>query len=317
MKNRIKVSVTTLLLFVLVLSMFFTTAGAQAQDTRGVPAPVLISPHGTRLDTTPTYKWYKVTGATKYEFQVWTGTTKVLDQSTKSGECSTTTCEKTPLVTLGYNVYKWRVRAYQITWSPWSAFKQFVLTPPSFSSNFNLGFGGWTRKVGANWNLYDGYMYTLGAVDQYSSAYYPKGQFTNFDYSVRIRGQGVYGGSPCIVVRMGNKVGYESEWYPGYSFCFDNSGFIWVSLSKDDGSYETLIEGKHTDDIKPYDWNTLRVVAKSSKFWFYVNGTFAGLVTNSYRSRGYVGVMARHSNYYYNEEVDVDWVKLDVIETAQ
>ena len=38
-----------------------------------VPVPTPQSPTGTITDTTPTYKWTKVTGATQYRYQLVTG----------------------------------------------------------------------------------------------------------------------------------------------------------------------------------------------------------------------------------------------------
>lgn len=316
------VKIRTILILMIVsflVTAFIPDASVIARNDplKGGTSPVLKSPHGTILDTTPTYKWNEVISATKYHIQVWKGSTKVFDKYPGSGICVGTSCTATPTYTLGYEVYKWRARAYiSGVWKEWSPYMTFSVSPPSFTSNFTMSYGGWAKKTGsAKWNLYDGYFYTVGTRNQFSTAYFTKGQYTNFDYSARIR-RLQDGHGACILVRMGNKVGYIQEWYPGYSFCFTNHGTYWVRLTKDDGTRVEVVDSRHSDKIIEYDWNILRVVAKGNRFWFYINGTFVGIVTNSNCPMGYVGVMLYLEQADYGE-IQVDWAKLTVIPTPQ
>jgi hypothetical protein len=93
-----------------------------------VPVPTPQTPTGTITDTTPTYKWTKVTGATQYHIKLVKGTTTVYIKSVASSACGTTTCTSTPSTALGLFSYKWKVQA-QVdgVWSAYSAFKTFTV----------------------------------------------------------------------------------------------------------------------------------------------------------------------------------------------
>jgi hypothetical protein len=97
--------------------------------TSTVPTP--RSPFGTIIDRTPTYKWSKVSGATRYQVQLKKGTTTVYAKKVGSSACVSTTCQKTPSIKLGYATYKWRVRAkVGGVWKAWSSFKTFKIIKP-------------------------------------------------------------------------------------------------------------------------------------------------------------------------------------------
>lgn len=93
--------------------------------------PVLVSPSGIITDTTPTFKWKKVAGATQYRFQVYRGTTLVYTKIAGSTTCGLTYCGKTPAVVLPSNKYKWRAQAaVGGVWKTYSSFKTFTVAPP-------------------------------------------------------------------------------------------------------------------------------------------------------------------------------------------
>lgn len=96
--------------------------------------PIPKTPYGTIYDRTPTYKWTKVTNATKYQYQLWQGTTLIYTKYPASSVCGTTYCTHTPTTFLGYKAHKWRVRAYVGgVWKPWSAYKYFTVAKAATS----------------------------------------------------------------------------------------------------------------------------------------------------------------------------------------
>jgi hypothetical protein len=90
--------------------------------------PTAQSPRGNIADRTPTFTWTKVSGATSYRFQLKRGSTTVYTKTVASSACGSSTCSNTPTTTLGYNKYKWRVRAkVGGVWGPWSSYKTFTV----------------------------------------------------------------------------------------------------------------------------------------------------------------------------------------------
>ncbi|MFH2039756.1 MAG: C39 family peptidase, partial [Chloroflexota bacterium] len=128
-----------------------------------VAAPVVIptplKPTGTITDTTPTYQWSKISGATNYLYQLYRGTTLVYTKTVTSGVCGSTTCSNTPTNVLPYaSTYKWRVRAkVGGVWKPYSVYKTFTVAMPTtgFNSTFNGSKAGWYNVKGT-WNIFGG-----------------------------------------------------------------------------------------------------------------------------------------------------------------
>lgn len=285
----------TLLVIMLIATLFPHGSALAISDSRTISyVPVLQSPRGTVLVTVPTYTWTRVSGATKYQFQLYTGTTKVLDRVPGSSTCVSTTCSFKPSSTLGYNVYKWRVRAMVAgIWNSYSAFKFFTVSTPSFDTQFNSGSTeGWARKTGGTWNLTGTYYQTDGLPDRWTDAFYSNGQFTDFDYSARVFRYG--NDITYLAVRMGSSIGgYYQAWYPGYVFGYTNMGYyaIWKLTST---GVEIAIADGLTPAINKNGWNTLRVKAVGNKFWFYINGTSIHNFQDTdadKRMRGFVGVV--------------------------
>ncbi len=96
------------------------------------PVPTPQSPSGSITDTTPTYKWTTVTGATQYRYQLLQGTTVVYTKTVAATVCGASTCSNTPTTALGYLAYKWKVQAMVGgVWNVYSAFKTFTVSAPS------------------------------------------------------------------------------------------------------------------------------------------------------------------------------------------
>jgi len=65
----------------------------------------------------------------KYNVQVVTGTSTVINATVSPSVCTTTLCSYKPATTLGYKAYKWRVRSYVGTvWNPFSAYAAFTVS---------------------------------------------------------------------------------------------------------------------------------------------------------------------------------------------
>jgi hypothetical protein len=84
----------------------------------------VYAPAGYVTDTTPTYTWTKVSGATKYEYQVLKGTTILNTYAVGAAACKGITCSNTPSSALEFGTYKWHVRAN--VGGKWQAYTPFV-----------------------------------------------------------------------------------------------------------------------------------------------------------------------------------------------
>jgi hypothetical protein len=94
--------------------------------------PTLKAPLGIITDTTPTYKWSKVFGATQYRYQLVKGTTTLYTQTVPSSICGVSVCASTPATILSYAIYKWRAQALVGgVWKTYSAYKTFTIESPN------------------------------------------------------------------------------------------------------------------------------------------------------------------------------------------
>ena len=105
-----------------------------------VPTPK--APTGKIADKTPTYKWTKVSGATKYRIQLKKGTKVIYAYAVPASACGSTVCTKTPTTKLTNASYKWRVQAMVGgAWKAYSVYKSFTInTKPKagyWSGSFN------------------------------------------------------------------------------------------------------------------------------------------------------------------------------------
>jgi len=291
--------------------------------------PTTISPTGTIYTTKPTYKWTRTANTTKYQVQVYRGTTKVMDFVRNSTACTGNTCQTTPTTGLTYAVHKWRVRAYvNGAWKAFSPFRSFTVKKPSsgFNSTFNGSFTGWVKNPGAAWKIYSGKYYgTAGALGKLSSTRY-KTAYSNFDYSARVRRIGGISGTTMpmngLMVRMGSSFkSTDNMWYPGYLFAYYDLGNLygtggyWAIWQRNSNGTSTLLYNGSTSSIAKNSWNTLRVVASGTNLKFYINGTLIRSFTNSSRASGTVGldmyrITGTTTTFY------ADWAKLTKLTTS-
>ncbi|MEI7847973.1 MAG: hypothetical protein WCK35_19390, partial [Chloroflexota bacterium] len=119
-----------------------------------VPTP--IAPAGVIADTTPTYTWSKIVGATQYQFQLFKGAALIYTKLEATSACGSTTCSNTPTTVLGAGPYSWKVQAKVGTiWKAYSAGKAFTfatvptpITPTGSIADTTPTFT-WSKIVGA------------------------------------------------------------------------------------------------------------------------------------------------------------------------
>ena len=101
-------------------------------------AATLVSPSGEITESTPTYTWNAVSGATWYYLKVNTPSDNVILEWYKaSNVCNGSICSAIPTTALSIGTYTWSVQ----TWSnagfgPWSGEMSFSLTVPAAAAAF-------------------------------------------------------------------------------------------------------------------------------------------------------------------------------------
>jgi len=276
--------------------------------------PVPVSPSGTITDPTPTYKWNRVPGATKYNIVVYEGTTSIYGGVFTSGICNATTCSVTPSNVLTAGNYKWRVRAYiGSSWKSFSAWKTFTDNPPeSFNSSFNGSAAGWSAVKGS-WGLYSGMYYrSLGLANRFATAKHT-GTYENFTYEARIKRSGACTGCANNLIIRGNPgslaVNYYA-WRPSYYFEYTNNGYFSVWEMSNGGTETSLKNWTTTGAIVKNGWNNLKVIANGNSLKFYINNVLVWSGSDSTLANGTVGL-----GFYRDTNTGTylaDWAKLTI-----
>jgi hypothetical protein len=94
--------------------------------------PTPVAPSGAITDTTPTFKWTKILGATQYRYELKKGTALVYTKLVGSAACAGAYCTNTPATVLSKGSYSWRVQALiGGVWRPYSTAKAFSLAGAS------------------------------------------------------------------------------------------------------------------------------------------------------------------------------------------
>jgi len=289
-----------------------TVTGAGLDEAVGVP--IQLAPKGTIYDRTPTYKWTRVQGASKYWIQVkQSGIGNPFidkDNLTSRSYCDPKTCSVTFPTTLGYKLYKWRVKAYINYWKQWSAWEPFVVAPSAegFYTNFTNNANGWVVHNGT-WLLQENTYYTTtGKTDQAATISHT-GNYSTFTYEAKMKRRGCPGCANVLIIR-GNPgtIDPEGWWYTEYTFDYTNSGFF--SVWRDYHGTQNKLKGwTSTSAINKGGWNTLKVTASGGNFHFYINGHLVWAGSDSNYASGRVGI----GMFKYNTTSDklwVDWAKL-------
>jgi len=92
--------------------------------------PIIIAPHRTEADTTPTYSWSNLGSPTQYQYQLFKGTKLIYSKVVASNICNATICSNTPGTNLAYGTYKWSIRSMiNGTWNSYSPYTDFSISP--------------------------------------------------------------------------------------------------------------------------------------------------------------------------------------------
>jgi hypothetical protein len=318
MKGLLKVCVLIPVLITMMIAVVFPLSAVDAQDgLRGAP-PVPDRPHGIITDTTPTYRWTKIEGATSYQYQVWSGATKVLDRTPATSSCGWEFCSRTPDLELDYKAYKWRVRAMTGgIWSAWSAYMDFLVSPPSFYSSFNGSKAGWQAIGTSVWHTNDTTLYTYPEhAGDYSAIYNTNGMYTDFTYSASFKSKGLALLDQFLVFRAGTHINpVNGDWFPAYVFGITGEYMVGVFKIDETGDYFVI---HNWDGLGPINtgYNTLKVTAKGDSFRCYLNGVLVVSFTDDDFPRGLVGLKA-YKDFETNNAFIVDWAMMKVLTTPQ
>ena len=314
LKNRVlNTSCLVFMLTALLAGVLFT----HAQALKGGDVPTLKTPYGYIIDTTPSYKWTLATDATNYQLQLYQGATLIYTKTYGNSFCGVTTCVRAPADVLALGKYKWRVRAkIGGLWKVWSGYKYFDLVEPSlsFNSNFNDSMKGWMRKGGGSWHVTTTALYTEGSTDVATSIYRTTGNYTNFTYEASIRRTVNGPQANYLAVRMGNCLDDYKQWYPGYIFGYTNDGKVSIWRYDTESSSTPIVHFEETDDVNPYGWNTVKVVANGSNFKYYINNVLQADFSDATYPSGMVGFQMYTPGAPLGE-FEVDWARLQVIST--
>jgi len=317
MVKHLRRNLAFILAIVFVLGSIFPIHQVQAEGTRGVIIPLTRAPVGTILDRTPAYTWKAVAGVSAYQFQVWQGTTRLLNRVVDAGACGYPVCSRTPDYTLGFQEYKWRLRALSAgTWQPWTEFVVFNVSPPPFFSGFNGSMHGWKVKGSVVWSLLPTSVVTRGKQDYFANLYRFTGRYTDFVFTARLK-RTTANGASCVNFRMGSALDpVDNAWYPGYRFCLSESWQYFVERVDGPDRFMYLVSPTSSSVILYNNWNDLTVSAEGKKFVFYVNGTLLSTIEDETYKRGFVGISMFKSSSI-STKLEADWARLIVLEKGQ
>ena len=287
-----------------------TYSASKTFTITNIPAP--LSPSGTISDTTPTFTWKRISGATQYNYILYKGSATVYNKTVASSACgsSSVNCSNTPTTVLSAGAYNWKVRAYVGgMWRSFSSSKSFTVTILSgFDSEFTSNASGWS-PLKASWSLGSGYYQTLGVSGAVASSIHTS-TYSTITYQVRFRRTGC---SSCasIIYFRGNPSPLDSygTWYNGYRLSVSNDGEFNVGYYKN-GVWYFLVPWT-TSSAVTSSWNTLKVTMNGNFIQLFINGTRVAWGTVNVFSSGRVGIAVFNDSSTGNH-LYVDWAKLSL-----
>lgn len=236
--------------------------------------------------------------ATMYRVEIFDFMTGDIYTVKGPGTCDAWYCYLQPPTKLStYNepttggVFVWRVQEKAFgSWNSWSDYNFFYVMSKGFSSTFDADRLKW-QDVYGTWTLKNGYLKTLGTSPHLWDSVMQREYFKNFDYTVTMKRKGVYDhASGVIILGIPNPLDSNKEWNDGYYFLYGNNQ-VWGVWKNINGAITWMSGGWVPEAaIKPYDWNTLRLVGNYPYLDFWINGTYTGWFLDTSFSYGMVGV---------------------------
>jgi hypothetical protein len=278
-------------------------------------APTLIAPTGTIMDTTPTYSWSKLTGATQYQYALLKGTTPVYTMTVAASACGTTVnCVQTPTSVLSLGAYTWKVRALIAgVWKPFSAVKAFTLIN-GFNSQFTTDAVGWIPQNGA-WTLGSGFYQSLGLAGKYVSTAYAA-SYPTFTYEVKLLRTGCVGCESVIFFRGApSPINSVGDWNNAYELGISNDGYYYLGYQRNNAW--TFIQDWTANPAITSGWNTVKVTMNGGFIHIFINGVQIGYGTNfTLFNTGRVGVGYFRSTTSTGDSLKIDYATLNAVAPA-
>lgn len=178
-----------------------------------------------------------------------------------------------------------------------------------FNSQFNGTSSGWTSHSGV-WATDAAFYWTNGLVNAWATTSYGA-SYTNFDYQAKLWRYGCTGCSNQVIVR-GNPTPLEANygWPNYYIFQYNRAGqySVWKVVN---GVATALQPWTTTSAILQGNaWNTLRVFASGSTFYYYINGYLIWAGSDATFSGGRVGLGMYRDSTSTGNSLFVDWATL-------
>ncbi|MEA5079841.1 MAG: DUF1080 domain-containing protein [Anaerolineaceae bacterium] len=274
----------------------------------------------------PTYTWTPIQKATKYQLQVLSGSSTILDTTISSSACSTT-CIYHPVKALPFSSFKWRVRAYiGSAWASFSPYTSFTVSNGlAFVSNFDAedpnwiaGYGDWDYDsdcyYGNGEGCYSGHFHGFSLDDPDATTYqinaYYDQDFSDFDYTVKnFRSENPTRDNIIYFRGDPNELATQNQWRTGYIFEFTNTGRYTLRINNKEKDVLTFWSGS-TTAINKDDWNTVRVRAVGPHIQIFINGEKILDVYDSTLRSGSIGFGASGQNTSF--EFDIDSVQVTI-----
>lgn len=279
------------------------------------PIPDLFLPEGSIADTTPTYTWSEVAGATQYRYELIKSGITLYTKTVPASVCINRICTHTPPNILSNATtsiaYKWRVQSMvNGVWATNSLYKSFNIYKlgPAFGSQFHSDLTGWTPLKGT-WDIEDHAYYHSTGLYGYASSSAHAGNYATLDYQVLMKRTGCEYCANILFVR-GKPAQLDSHYYwkNGYIFEYTNDRYFLVG-NLINGSYSALKYWTYTTAIKRTTWNKLRVIAVGYQLNFYINDRLVWSGIDSSQVYGQVGV-GMYKDGSGGTHLYVDWAKL-------
>jgi len=281
--------------------------------------PVQVFPSGAIPISNVIYIWTPVKNATKYQLQVFRGSTRVYNHAFDASVCKAGTCSVNPSKSLVNGTFDWRVRAYvggqYRAFSPKLRFKVNVLSS-GFFSTFNTNSNGWVVHQGT-WKLESANYFTTPGIAGKVSSISHTGNYSTLTYRARLKRTGCVGCANALIIRGTPYLDGVGWWRTSYTFDYTNGGVF--SVWRDYRGSSTELKGwTKTDAIEQNGWNILKVTANGSRLKFYINGVLVWSGIDSDYPSGRVGIAMYRTPTSTGDKLWVDWAKLttSVADTA-
>jgi len=293
-----------------VLCLVVTTVFAQAEPPGRTP-PTLgwdLIPDAdpspamgvVQFDTTPEFRFTELVGATAYKIQVFNNYDNTLLYTYKgAGVCEGGYCTLTPTSVLGIKKrnstsgnYYWQVKAKDggFWQTSWSSPIYLIVLSDGFVSTFNVDKKGW-KPVNGEWSITSGsYLKGVAPVVGKWQSIFQKNFTNDFTYQVRMKKPA--GNNVNAIMIWGEPVldpALNDCWTYGVYFQYSNTQeyAIWTNIG---GVRDFVVPWTINTNIRPYQWNTLTVVAQFPYQYYFINGNYLGWTNIDTLGTGWAGI---------------------------